>query len=330
MSRKKYGIEFDTYAVNPKKPVYKRVWFWLVIVFVGLPVLANIIGENETPSDTGTPPSSSASESPALTPTSNAPSVLETMQKPNPEGITDVDYMLLYDEAITFDSGKWIRTACKAGKVYADREEIRVYDEIIDISSLAAARTYIRIKLSDSEYLDQLKEDDYFVIIGQTSKKSSGVYTIENAFIESVGSSAQDKYISLAEIRHIEIENAEKLRQERLEEARKEYIAECEEVSYNDLSRNPNSYTGKKISVSGDVKQIMGEGSWLYKSGYRFYEDNSSSKEWFIYYNLPEGASRILVNDKLTFFGVFNGIEKFSRAIGSDIYIPTLKAVYIE
>lgn len=249
---------------------------------------------------------------------------------PEPENVIDVDYLLLFNETVLFEPGQWIRTACKAGEIYVDKNEIRVYDEIIKSGVLAAAWTNIYIKLSSNEYLNQIKEDDYFVVVGQATQKTLSIYAIENAFIESTGSTAEEKYMEYAKTRAEVIKNANRAKQEEVSAARAAYIADCEKVGYNDLIRNPDSYKGKKIAVSGTVKQIMGEGSWLYKSGYRFYEGNSSSKEWFIYYDLPEEASRILVGDKLTFYGEFNGIEKFSQVIGGDKYIPTLKAVYVK
>lgn len=29
---------------KPEKPLYKRVWFWLIVVFIGIPVLSGIVG----------------------------------------------------------------------------------------------------------------------------------------------------------------------------------------------------------------------------------------------------------------------------------------------
>lgn len=49
-------------ANKPKKPIYQRVWFWLVIVFVVLPIIGSMLGRG-----------ASTSASPAAGPTSVAP-----------------------------------------------------------------------------------------------------------------------------------------------------------------------------------------------------------------------------------------------------------------
>lgn len=69
-----------TTAVKAKKPIYKRVWFWLLIVFVVLPVLGSMITRGGSPSAVpapgGTADTSSASaenrdptEEPSVEPT---------------------------------------------------------------------------------------------------------------------------------------------------------------------------------------------------------------------------------------------------------------------
>lgn len=63
--------------IKKKKPLYKRVWFWLIVVFAGIPVLSGIInGGKTTPASTGISSSSISSSKPESS--SKAESVSES------------------------------------------------------------------------------------------------------------------------------------------------------------------------------------------------------------------------------------------------------------
>lgn len=121
-------------------------------------------------------------------------------------------------------------------------------------------------------------------------------------------------------------------------ESKEDYIANCVEVAYKDLARNPDNYKGKDIKVTIEVNQEL-TGGLFTESGYRGYEDyeldleNDNStylqKEWYISYEVADGESRILANDVVVFYGEYNGTIEMERALtGTKEYVPNLKAKY--
>ncbi len=119
---------------------------------------------------------------------------------------------------------------------------------------------------------------------------------------------------------------------------KEDYIANCVEVAYKDLARNPDNYKGKNIKVTIEVNQKL-TGGLFTESGYRGYEDyeldlkNDNStylqKEWYISYEIADGESRILANDVVVFYGEYNGTVEMERALtGTKEYVPNLKAKY--
>lgn len=123
-------------------------------------------------------------------------------------------------------------------------------------------------------------------------------------------------------------------------ESKENYIANCVEVAYKDLARNPDKYKGKNIKVKIEVNQEL-TGGLFTESGYRGYEDyeldleNADStylqKEWYISYEIAEGESRILTNDVVVFYGEYNGTIEMERALtGTTEHVPNLKAKYHE
>jgi hypothetical protein len=114
-------------------------------------------------------------------------------------------------------------------------------------------------------------------------------------------------------------------------QAIKDYKNNAQSPSYNDIVRNPDNYKGQVLKVKMKVSQVMGGGdeilSFLYENGY---VGKAGGNEWFIQYDLPEGASRILVGDTVTFYGEFNGLRTMTRIMGNKDLIPEIKARYYD
>lgn len=56
-----------------KKPVYKRVWFWILIVFIGIPTLTSVINGGLNTTETNAPSSASSAASSAFSESSSKP-----------------------------------------------------------------------------------------------------------------------------------------------------------------------------------------------------------------------------------------------------------------
>lgn len=113
--------------------------------------------------------------------------------------------------------------------------------------------------------------------------------------------------------------DAEKLEKERIDNI----INSAVNVEYDDLIRNPEKYVGTVIKIQVKIEQEL-VGGILTDSGYR---GTSGGDEWYISYELPEGSSRIIEGDTVTFYGTFDGLAKVKRAFtGVTDYVPRINA----
>lgn len=121
------------------------------------------------------------------------------------------------------------------------------------------------------------------------------------------------------------------------QESKEDYIKSAKEIAYKDLAREPDQYKGQRIKITVQISQIISGGLFT-SGGYRCYEDYDLGKgdtwlkkEWFVDYKLPEGASKILEDDVITFYGEFDGTTEMERALtGTKDEVPVLKAVYYD
>lgn len=114
-----------------------------------------------------------------------------------------------------------------------------------------------------------------------------------------------------------------------------ELEASVEDISYDELARNPDSHKGSLVKFTGEVIQVIEPYSWSDTTVYRICV---SKNEWgydyedviYVEYVLPEGASRILENDEVTVYGNCTGLESYESVLGGKISIPKLQAERIE
>lgn len=106
------------------------------------------------------------------------------------------------------------------------------------------------------------------------------------------------------------------------EEDKNNYI----EYSYEELSRNPESFKGKKVKVTGKVVQVTENGLMvnITNNGY-FYQDRV-----YIVYKRKIGEDKILEKDVITIYGIGNGDYDYTTVMLTDENVPSIKAEYIE
>lgn len=114
-----------------------------------------------------------------------------------------------------------------------------------------------------------------------------------------------------------------------------EYKALCQEILYENLARNPESYKGEYFRFSGEVVQVIeGVGGVnlrvnvtpiMFGNTVSYYDDT-------IYVVLPlkEGADRILEEDIITIYGICAGLYSYESIFGETISIPRIDAMYYE
>ncbi len=119
-------------------------------------------------------------------------------------------------------------------------------------------------------------------------------------------------------------------------ETKKDYIAQCIKIPFNDIMRNPNKYTGKRIKVRGEISQYI-EGGVLTEEMFTLYEDYERDwddknatyhdKRWIIIMKQPD-EDRILVDDIVEFYGEFTGLQKVKTILGESRTEPRLEVAY--
>lgn len=115
-----------------------------------------------------------------------------------------------------------------------------------------------------------------------------------------------------------------------------EYKAQCQEVSYSDMMRNPDAYIGQKIKIT--VKIFSASHKWTAGTYYKAYTDDGNGyyfdKMVWVFDKRDEDADdyvKVLEDDIVTFYGEFNGLQETKNALngekGEDL---ALDAYYVD
>lgn len=100
-----------------------------------------------------------------------------------------------------------------------------------------------------------------------------------------------------------------------------------EKLNYKAVARDPEAYEYKLVQFSGKVIQVLEDGSVI---NYRIATKGSYDDVVLVEYIRPEGASRILEDDKVTVYGLCTGVYTYSSTLGGKITIPSAIATKIE
>lgn len=102
-----------------------------------------------------------------------------------------------------------------------------------------------------------------------------------------------------------------------------EYKAQCQEISYSDMMRNPDAYIGQKFKVTVKVFSVshkLSAGTY-----YKAYTDDGNGyyfdKMIWVFDKRDENADdyvKILDEDIVTFYGEFNGLQETKNALNDE------------
>lgn len=110
-----------------------------------------------------------------------------------------------------------------------------------------------------------------------------------------------------------------------------EYKAQCTNIPYINIARNPNDYIGQKAVFRGKVVQVQENSSDIMlridvtQNSYGFWDDTI----YVDYKRKTENETRILKNDIVTIYGEVLGIKNYTAVLGNQISIPHIKAEYV-
>ena len=114
------------------------------------------------------------------------------------------------------------------------------------------------------------------------------------------------------------------------EELQKYYKNKSEKISYEKLARTPSKYEGKFIRFRGRVVQVCSEAtSSLYYSSYRVATSSYGGNVIYIYVDNYGSESRILEDDTIDFYGVFDGLYTYETVLGATVTIPCMTVEYV-
>lgn len=98
-------------------------------------------------------------------------------------------------------------------------------------------------------------------------------------------------------------------------------------ITYDQLARTPDDYNGKKLKFTGRVLQVIeGSGTTMLRVATKGRYDNVLLVE----YDSSIVTTRVLEDDKITLFGVSQGLYTYSSTGGGDITIPYVLIDQIE
>lgn len=119
-----------------------------------------------------------------------------------------------------------------------------------------------------------------------------------------------------------------------------EYKAQCVDLDYKEVYRNPDNYKGTKFKVTCQIL-VASQGSWGSGTYYKAFTDDGSglyldNMIWIFDKRDEdsEGYVKLLEKDIVTFYGEFNGLQETKNAFngekGEDIALDIYYADLIE
>jgi hypothetical protein len=116
-------------------------------------------------------------------------------------------------------------------------------------------------------------------------------------------------------------------RQAIAEQKQQDFIDSTSSISYAQLSKNADRYSGSRVRYHGEILQIQEDalGGFMLLSvtnlGYDVWTDNI----WVNY----DGSIDSVEGDKITVYGVVVGTKQYDTQIGGSTYVPEVDARYI-
>lgn len=103
-------------------------------------------------------------------------------------------------------------------------------------------------------------------------------------------------------------------------------------ITFNDLSRNPDDYEGKKVKFTGEVLQVTELTNEIQirlatkPNSWGGYSDNVV----YVYFDSDLISSRILEDDIITVYGVARGLHSYTTVLGANVTLPLIEVEKID
>ena len=229
----------------------------------------------------------------------------------------------------------------KTAQTYVSEGNYTAAKEVLD-KQLSTNGTFAQIYEAYADYY--LAQGDYLSaldILGRGIKRCSSTSTLTQK-VEAINSDYASEITAAKEAqaeaeRQLAEENARREEQRKQDEAAKQeksrddYIASCQTISYEELSRNPDKFKGAAFKFTGEVIQVteptFGNTVTLRidvtKTDYGFYTDTILATV-----DVPQGQDRILEGDIITLYGDCEGLYSYTAVLGQKISLPKIRIKY--
>lgn len=107
----------------------------------------------------------------------------------------------------------------------------------------------------------------------------------------------------------------------------KTFKATCKTYDYNELARYPEKYQGQPILLEGIVLQVTDEGK---KELLSLDTTGNGDIVYVTYIRQDENVARILEDDRIKLWGIFQGVTNTETVLGSQSTLPSVEAAYVE
>ena len=95
------------------------------------------------------------------------------------------------------------------------------------------------------------------------------------------------------------------------------------ELEFKAISRDPDAYTGKNYRFTGKVLQVMEEAGDGYTfTAMRIATKNNYDDVVYVFYIRPDGEARILEDDRVTVYGMCEGLYSYETVMGATVTLP--------
>ena len=121
-------------------------------------------------------------------------------------------------------------------------------------------------------------------------------------------------------------------------ESKDTYMQKCEQVTFEELARNPEMHKGKDYVVKGKVIQVQESYSdnitllvYITETEIEYIEDSYFEDAIYVTYEYESNSEdRILEGDIITIYGKCQGSKTYTTIFGASNTIPYINSLYID